>query len=622
MTKDAIHLDAYAKNEVSANRLMTFVLLIAAFFLVLVLIGYVAKLFDVSEDTQRLTVIVIPISIVLLCVPLAFIRTDYLSRPWFKYYVLFHFVMAIAILNVIMPKHAVLGWAVCIAITGHYYNPNVCRITFGTVVVMMIVSITLGVFVGEYDPDLLSGQTDDTNQVIHNYLLADTYPDSISGRYHYLNDLRDAGDDRYIKIFFEYLLGRVLFVTLIFIVIVSLNKRTKILMKNEVEASNENQKNKTELEVAKKIQLETLPDGAVSSENIEIVAELKAAKEVGGDLYDYLNIDKDHFAFLIGDVSGKGVPAAMFMMKTITAFRDFAKAGKPPSQILSEINESILKGNEASMFVTCFLAILDKRDGKLTYANAGHNPPIIGSDGNYRFLKCNPGFLLGCFKSTFIMDEEIVMEPGDVITLYTDGVTEARNNDGDFFGDERLLQAVNRKGCLCGKDIHQAVRDEVTGFVKDAPQSDDITVLTVRYIGAGKSFKEKDFDATKENVPDMLGFIEDFAEEHDLPEDLRKQLVIVGDELFSNIVKYGYDNAGGPLSIRLQMDDGEKEFMMTIADEAAAFNPLEVEEEPVGSDPKTQKIGGLGLMIVKTIMDECSYERVDGKNILTLKKSL
>ncbi len=616
--------NAYKKNEASANKHMTFALLFTAFLLFLVWFGYFFKLFDLGELSRKVTIIIIPFVIVLLCIPMFFIKTKITSSPKYKYFATMLLVLAISILNVVMPKHAILGWAACIVITAHYYSPRLTKIVFAVSMVMMLISLGFGTFYGEYDANLLAGELNKKSQVIFHYKLEGrTYPDTPAGRYIYLKDLiAIGGENRFVKIFTQYYLGRALLLTLIFFIVVFLNKRTKALLASEISSNNENEKNKTELEVAKEIQLNTLPAETLSSLDVEIAGELKAAKEVGGDLYDYVDIDKDHVAFLIGDVSGKGVPAAMFMMKTITSFRDFATKGKTPSQILKEVNASINKGNKTGLFVTCFLAILDKRDGKVVYANAGHNPPIIGSNGNYRYLKCNSGFLLGCLKETFIKDEEITLKPGESITLYTDGITEARNAEGEFFGEERFINLLNKHDYTCLVEFHHAIKDGISSFVMDAPQSDDITFLTFKYRGDNYSYKEMQFEAKKENMINMLAFINDFAKEQNLSEDLISKLVIVGDEVFSNIIKYGYQNSNGDIFVRLLYDIDKKEFAMTVIDKAIPFNQLEVNRPELSGDAKKVEIGGLGLLIVKKIMDQCAYDRINGKNILVLKKTV
>ena len=519
-----------------------------------------------------------------------------------------------------MPKHAVLGWAVCIILTAHYYNPKVSHMIFITVIFMMLISMGFGTFYGEFDSNLLGGELNKTEQIITNFRLTDGYADTPSGRYDYLKNLILVGENRFVKIFTQYFLGRALFVTIIFIVTARLNKRTKILLNNEINVSNEYQKNRTELEVAKEIQLGTLPKETISSKDVEIVCELKAVKEVGGDLYDYVDIDENHVAILIGDVSGKGVPAAMFMMKTITSFRDFAVKDKNPSQILKEVNASIYKGNESSLFVTCFLAIIDKRDGKVVFANAGHNPPVIGSNGNFHYLKCSSGFLLGCYDEAFVKDEEFYLNPGDSITLYTDGITESRNISGELFGEERLLQVMNKHKYTCVVELHHAIKEEIASFVKEAPQSDDITFLTLKYRGDHYSYKERNFDLKQDNIATMLEFVNNFGDEHQFPEDFKNKLAIVSDELLSNIIKYGYENNDGNIFVRLLFDEDKKEFGITIIDKAKPFNQLAVNNPTLDANNPKQKIGGLGLIIVKKIMDEYAYDRINGKNILVLKK--
>lgn len=612
---------AYEKNEISANKHMTLALLFTAGLLFAIWFGYFFKVFEVAYDTWKVTVTVIPFLILVLCIPAIFLKSKFLASPKYKYFVLSLFIIAIFALNVIMPKHAVLGWAVCIVLTAHYYNPRLSSITFGVIIFMSLVALGFATFYGEFDSNLLSGELNKADQTIHSIRLTEVYPDTAMGRYKFLKDLiYVAHENRFIKIFTQYFLGRALFLTLIFVVTVFLNKRTKVLLNSEIAFSTENEKNKTELGVAKEIQLNTLPEETLYSEEVEIIGELKAANEVGGDLYDYVNIDEDHVAVLIGDVSGKGVPSAMFMMKTITSFRDFAKAGKTPSQILKDINSSIIKGNKTSMFVTCFLAILDKRSGKVIYANAGHNPPIVGSNFKYRYLECKPGFLLGCFEKVNVVDEEITLLPGESMTLYTDGITEARNINGEFYGEDRLLHTLNRQDYTCILELHHTIKDDISSFVGEAPQSDDITFVTLKYRGDHYVYEEKAFDGRIEHIPEMLKFIEKFSDKYKCPEDFKNKLTIVGDELFSNIINHGYNNNGGVIYVRLLFDMDTKEFVLTIIDMAKEFNQLEVDKPEVGSDVKKQEIGGLGLIIVKKIMDEYAYDRINGKNILVLKK--
>ena len=616
------YLEEYYKNEYDANKKITNALSFTAALLFVVWILYlIPGVFRLTEITKIVTIIALPVFILILLSPQIWIRKGWGKKPGFKYFLLITFLLVILLLNVLTPKHAILAWAIVILVSNHYYNPKVGRIVFIITLVAMLFGIYLAMFFGEYDPGLLMGELEDKNGLIHTYLdPTKTFNDTPSGRYEYLKFLFTTGRNRFFTAVFYYYFPRAIIVVILFFSSNQLNKRTYKLLVNEIKVNSEQEKLNTELEVAKEIQLATLPSDFVTTELVEIVGELKAAKEVGGDFYDYVKIDEQHTAIIIGDVSGKGIPAAMFMMKTITCFKNFTTANKTPAQILKKINKSIYEGNHSQMFVTCFLAILDKSTGKLEFANAGHNPPIIGSNHNYRYLKCETGFVLGGLEDAFVKDEEIVLKPGEAITLYTDGVTEARNMNGEFFGEERLIHAFNKKDYTCLVELHHSIKDEVDTFVGEAPQSDDITFITLKYHGDRYSYSEKMFDAKIENIRKMLSFIKDFCAKHEFQDEFCSNLLVVGDELFSNIVKYGYENKGGELFIRLLFNEDQREFVLTVVDKAPEFNQLEVNNSMVGDNAKEQKVGGLGILIVKKIMSQYAYDRINGKNILVLRK--
>ena len=606
--------DAHIDNEANANRYMSKVNAVAAIFAVVLLVMYLTKIFTIPDYFLPVVYILFSVSAVVLAIPLFLSRTNLIRKRWYKYFILFSLLAVIMAVNVVVPKHGLLLWPFAIFIANHYYSTKLGTIVYISTVLAMLICMYLGMFFGEYDENLLGSGIINGNQII--------LPDTFEERLKMLHELKLNGDNRYVKVLIFYYAPRAAAITLFYIVSNILNKRAYNLVSDEMRIQNEQEKSRTELEVAKGIQLNTLPEEFTASKEVEIIGELKAAKEVGGDFYDYLDIDEHHVAIIIGDVSGKGVPAAMFMMKTITSFRDFATANKTPSEILKKINASIFRGNDANMFVTCFLAILDKRDGKLMYANAGHNKPVVGSNHKYRYLKCASGFLLGCMQEAIVKDEEITLQPEECITLYTDGITEARNNEKEFFGETRLLNLFNKNDYTSIVELHRALKKEVSDFVLDAPQSDDITFVTLKYRGSSYSNIEKDFDAKKENIKDMLSFIAEFGEQHSFPKTFLNKLAIVGDEIFSNIVIHGYKNEGGSILIRLSFNDETKDFVLSVIDEAVAFNQLEVDNKAYDANKDIDRVGGLGILIVKTIMDEYAYDRINDKNILVLKKKL
>ena len=610
-----VYKRAHNDNEADANKCMSYVNAAAGILAMIMWVLYITRVFTIPDHFFIAVLIMFPLIAVLMFVPIFLVKTECIRKPWYKYFILFSMLLVIIALNIALPKHSLLFWPFPVLIVTHYYNPTIGKVVFAVSIISMFLCLYLGMLFGEFDENLFGGGV--------------IKPDGSIGTVETLQERLDLlhqrileGDNRYVKVLVYYFFPRVAIITLFSMVSNLLNKRTYKLLDQEIRVHDEQQKAKTELNVAKEIQLNTLPADKVFTDDVEIVGELKAAKEVGGDLYDYLDIDENHVAVLIGDVSGKGVPAAMFMMKTITSFRGYAKANRKPSEILKDINASVIQGNKASMFVTCFLAILDKRNGKLVYCNAGHNHPVIGSNRKYRYLDCKSGFLLGCFKDLNLVDEETELKPGESIILYTDGITEARNESGDFFKEDRLLDVCNGKDYTCLFELHSTIKDAVADFVKDAPQSDDITFVTLQYRGERYSLEDKFFnDTKKENILEMLDFLEDFGTKYNFPDDFKNKIQVVGDELFSNIIKYGYDNKGGEIYVRQLFNEVHNEYVLTIVDRAKPFNPLEVEEKEVDPEAKKQATGGLGILIVKKIMNDATYEYINGKNILVLRKT-
>ena len=619
------YLEAYYDNEADANKQMSFANAAAALYMLVIWIFYLTGFFKVHSDLTFILInILFPIGILILFSPLlyAFKFKKFLRNPKYKYFVLLSFVFVITVLNVILPKHSAIAWALCILMTNHYYNTKVGVKVFVIVLVASLLSMFGGMFVGEFDANLLFG-----NEIMGEVNTQEIFANGPAARYEMLNKLYAMGKgffdldyNRYLGSVVFYFFPRAVILSLVFLVSFELNRRTYKLLVSEIHINNEQAKSKTELEVAKEIQLATLPSEISTSKDIEIVAELKAAKEVGGDFYDYFEIDEDHAAIVIGDVSGKGIPGAMFMMKTITCFKNFVAPNKKPSEILKQVNAALYDNNHMQMFVTCFFAILNKKTDELAFANAGHNPPVIGNNFNFHFLKCNAGFILGGLKDAFVVDEKITLTNGQSITHYTDGVTEARNKKGDFYGEERLNSLFNSRDFTCVIEMHHALRDDMAKFTDGAEQSDDITMLTLQYRGDECFYVEKRFDAKLENIQVGLGFVESFCDEQKIDFEFKNSLLVVADELYSNIVKYGYENNGGEIFTRLLFNKDRNEFVLTIIDKAPAFNQLDINNSPLEGDAETKPIGGLGILIVKKIMTEYAYDRINNKNILVLRK--
>lgn len=272
----------------------------------------------------------------------------------------------------------------------------------------------------------------------------------------------------------------------------SLKKMTddlKAYMKNLKTVTAEKERINTELNVAKEIQADMLPrtfPAFPERDEFDVYGINIPAKEVGGDFYDFFLIDDDHLAIVIADVSGKGVPAALFMVISKTLIKTHAQLGKSPEEVFTTVNNQLYEGNSESMFVTAWMGVLEISTGKFTYTNAGHNLPLIKHvDEDYDWLKSESGFVLAGIEDMEYHQNEITLKQGDRVYLYTDGVTEAMNVNDELFGDSRLLKIINSEKNLIITEILSNVKEKIDSFAGDVEQSDDITMLMLEYKNNG-----------------------------------------------------------------------------------------------------------------------------------------
>ena len=258
-------------------------------------------------------------------------------------------------------------------------------------------------------------------------------------------------------------------------------------MKRIREMTAEKERVSAELAVATSRQAGMMPKDFTlfqGNKEFSIHASMEPAKEVGGDFYDAFMLDDDHLCMVMGDVSGKGVPAALFMARSMTAIRIRAKAGGAPSEILKDTNKVLCEGNEEMMFVTVWLAILTLSTGEVIETNAGHeNPAIREPDGDFTYIKLDHGVALGVNRRMKYVDDTFTMKSGSTLYIYTDGATEATDTEGERFYDERLLNALNEAKDKEPKEILEHVKERIDQFIKGAPQYDDLTMLAITYHG-------------------------------------------------------------------------------------------------------------------------------------------
>ena len=263
--------------------------------------------------------------------------------------------------------------------------------------------------------------------------------------------------------------------------------RTRKLLERQIKDSADKQQIESELSVATHIQTSMLPrifPAFPSQKEFDIYAIMNPAKEVGGDFYDFFMVDKDHLAAVVADVSGKGVPAALFMVIAKTLIKDHAQHGTSPDVVFTEVNRLLCETNDEGMFVTAWMGILELSTGHLAYVNAGHNPPLLRrADGKYDYLRTRSGLVLAGMEETRYRSCSLELSPGDALFIYTDGVTEATDASGQLYGEARLAAVLNANRDCAPEPLLSAVRADVEAFVGQAPQFDDITALSLCYYG-------------------------------------------------------------------------------------------------------------------------------------------
>ena len=379
-----------------------------------------------------------------------------------------------------------------------------------------------------------------------------------------------------------------------------------------------------ELEYAKQIQLSALPSNFPDTEEYSIYAQMIAAKEVGGDFYDFYSLDKNTVLFLAADVSGKGIPAAMFMMTAKTIIKDLAERGLSVDEIFTLANEKLCENNESGMFVTAWMGKLDLTTGKLSFANAGHNPPIIvHKNGDCEYLKSRTGFVLAGMEGMRYRANEMTLNKGDRIFLYTDGVTEATDTNETLYGEDRLQSYIDKNKKMNAEQLLSGLKEDIDLFVGDAPQFDDITMLVFDYKKKeGAAMKEKVFSATKEALPEVMAFTEECLEDFECPMKSSMAICVAVEEIFVNIASYAYGDGTGEARLSFGFDENERLMTLVVTDEGIPFNPLERAEPDITLSAAERDIGGLGIFITKKTMDTVSYKYENNRNILTMTKKI
>ena len=438
-------------------------------------------------------------------------------------------------------------------------------------------------------------------------------------------------------------------------------------LKDHIERQKDMKRIERELDLARNIQLSMLP-GSEQDENSdddrhELAPFLLPAKEVGGDFYDFFKIDNDHLCVVIGDVSGKGVAAALFMMVARIILRTTTKNLKSIVDAFNRTNFALAKRNKLNMFVTVWAGIIDLRTGHIDFASAGHNPPAVRhSDGSVEFIKSKAGLVMAAMEETIYKPQTYDLKQGDTLFLYTDGVTEATNSNNVLFGDNRLLATLKMGGERSTADTCTLVKKEIDNFVQDAPQFDDITMLAIKFNGIDEPVwerYEKTIDVADDNKGELKSFVEGILTPMDgakkvqmqdawdryekivdvIPENQdiltafvegilapmegslksQMQINIAIDEIYSNIVKF---SGATKVTLVVEIRKATLTARLTFIDNGKPYDPIKQADPDVTLPAEEREIGGLGIFIVKKTMDSVCYRRNGENNELAITKTL
>ena len=382
-------------------------------------------------------------------------------------------------------------------------------------------------------------------------------------------------------------------------------------------ATKEKERIGTELKLASLIQENSLPTDFPSNESFELYASMTPAKEVGGDFYDFNLIDDDHLMLVIADVSGKGVPAALFMMVTKILISEYSLSLKDPAQVLTTVNNRICNNNKANMFVTVWLGILELSTGKLVFANAGHEDFVLKNGDGFKLNKTKHGIPIGAMEDYEYKNNEVILNKGDKLFLYTDGLPEATNSELEMFNLDRMVDTLNELKDLNTKELLNEVKNKVDTFVGEATQFDDLTMMALIY--KGDSAMKKKFNASMDELNNVLKFIDDGIK--DIKDSkLLKKFNLVVEEIFVNIVSYAYPDSDTNNTVTISIKDNDDKTIITFIDSGKHFNPLIKDDPDLSLSVDERPIGGLGIYLVKKMMDNVEYEYKDNKNILTIEK--
>ena len=601
--------DVLKENESHANIVVATTM--SYLFLICVIAFVLVSLNIFKVGTTVMTAVLIT-NFLLLAIPaiICFIIKE--NNKWIKIFLFTCFIIAIAISDAILKYNVTLLMVLPIILAARYYNKKFTIWVAMYTVIAFIISTGLSVYYGQQD---LNGY----NLIIPQgttITINSTLRDAIS-------NVKVDEFQRIINIYLHLFLPKLFVFSIISFACVQISQSGKNMIEKQIEITEKTSRLNTELDLAYNIQKGMLPStfpAFPEHDEIDIYAMSTPAKEVGGDFYDMFLVDENHLAVCMADVSGKGVPAALFMMVSQILIKVITDEGGRVNEVITRVNNILSNGNKLGLFVTAWFGIVDLKTGIIEFVNAGHNAPLVYSTrkGSFEYLKTKANFVIAGMENTKYEKSEYKLEPGDRLFLYTDGVVEATNEKNKMYGEQRLQEFLNKNSDFSVKDTIINLKKDLDKFTEKTIQFDDITMLELQYKENLINKTTKEFKADSSELPQVQNFVYMELKRHNIDSKTVNEIILAVEEVFVNIAKYAYKDKNGKCIITIKNTENSIEF--TFEDNGVQFNPLEKELPDVTLPKEKRNIGGLGIYLVKKTMDKIEYKYENNTNILKIIK--
>ena len=599
--------EKHANIVVASTMLNLFVICIIAFLLVYF------NVFKVGMNVMR-TVLFINLSLLAIPALICFLTKG--NGQGIRIFLFSCFILAMAISDVILKYNVTLLMVLPIILAARYYNKKFTIWVSTLTCVLFLISPVLSIHYGQQD--------------LNSYNLIIPKGTTITID----STLRDAvtkvnidEGQRVKNIYLHLILPKIFIYSIVSFACIQISQSGKKMIEKQIEITNKSSRLDTELNLAYNIQQGMLPSkfpAFPEHKEIDIYAMSKPAKEVGGDFYDMFLVDDNHLAICMADVSGKGIPAALFMMVSKILIDVITIEGGNVEEVITKVNNILSAENKLNLFVTAWFGILDLQTGKLEFVNAGHDCPYIYTrkTGRFELLKTKPNFVIAGMNNMQYQKHEYQLEPGDRLFLYTDGVVEATNKTNKMYGELRLQQFLDNNINLDAKDTIINLKKDIDKFANQATQFDDITMLELNYKNHKGDFSNisKEFKADIKELTAVQEFINTELKNKDVGTRTLNQINLAVEEIFVNIVKYAYQGKNGICIITINNKEDCIEF--TFEDRGVPFNPLEQTPPNVSLSKDEREIGGLGIFLVEKTMDKVEYKYENNMNILKITKKI